>query len=49
MKFAVAALIATAAADKDALGCEGVSWGNWKGMRAESSCLFNKLHPDAAG
>jgi hypothetical protein len=49
MKFAVAALIATAAAGKDALGCEGADWDDWKGMRAESTCLFNKLHPNAAG
>jgi hypothetical protein len=49
MKYAVAALIATAAADKDALGCEGSNWGDWTAMRAESTCLFNKLHPDTAG
>jgi len=50
MKFAVAALIATAAAnEKDAIGCEGADWDNWTEMRRESDCIFHKLHPDAAG
>jgi hypothetical protein len=35
--------------EKDAAGCEGADWDNWTEMRRESDCIFDKLHPDAAG
>lgn len=42
MKFAVAALVATASA-LDFIGCQGADWGNSQEMHTESDCIFHKL------